>query len=61
MASMNKHRVRQRIAGLYDLSQGAQGTSKSIKEYVKALEKQVDIHRESMGSASDFNRDIGSI
>lgn len=46
---------------MYDIAVGGQGTSKSIKDYTKELEKAVDLHRERMGSASDFNRDIGSI
>ncbi|NKB42019.1 MAG: hypothetical protein GKR86_13480 [Ilumatobacter sp.] len=58
---MNEQRVRQRISTIYDLAHGAQGEGKSISEYVKTLSKSVDIHTETMGSAADFNRDIGSI
>lgn len=61
MDSINKHRIRQRISNIYDLAHGAQAEGKSIKEYTKELAKSVDIHKEAMGSASDFNSQIGSI
>lgn len=61
MTSINKQRVRQRISTIYDLAHGAQGTSKSVSEYVKSLQKSVDIHRETMGSVEDFKSQIGSI
>lgn len=53
--------MRQRISTIYDLAHGAQGEGKSIAEYVKTLQKAVDIHKETMGSAADFNSQIGSI
>lgn len=59
MTSLNKHRIRQRIAGIYDTSYGSNGTSKGVKEYTRALEKQVEIHTETMGDANDFARDFG--
>lgn len=59
MTSINKHRIRQRVADIYDASYGSQGTSKAIKEYTRALEKQVSIHTETMGDADDFARDFG--
>lgn len=61
MSSINEHRIRQRVAMVNDLANGAQGTSKSIKEHIKALQRSVKIEKESMGSAADFNRDVGSI
>lgn len=61
MTSINEHRVRQRVAAIYDMAHGAQADGKAIKEYVGTLLKQVGIHQEAMGSASDFNREIGSI
>jgi hypothetical protein len=61
MTSINEQRVRQRVSAIYDMAHGGQGTEKSIREYVKALMKSVDIHREAMGSAEDFLKDIGSI
>ena len=61
MASINRQRVRQRISAIYDTNHGAQGDAKSVTEYVKNLRKSVAIHQEAMGSASDFNKDIGSI
>ncbi len=61
MTSINRQRMRQRISNVYDLAHGAQGEVKSIEEYVKNLRKAVDIHKEAMGSASDFNKEIGSI
>jgi len=59
MTSLNKHRVRQRVAGIYDASYGTQGTSKGIKEYTRALERSVAVHTETMGDANDFARDFG--
>jgi hypothetical protein len=61
MSSINRQRMRQRISNVYDLAHGAQSEPKAIEEYVKTLRKSVDIHREAQGSASDFNKDIGSI
>lgn len=61
MTSINRHRIRTRISTIYDLAHGAQGEGKSIKEYVTTLRKSVDIHKEAMGSAADFNKQIGSI
>lgn len=61
MTSINRQRMRQRIADIYDTNHGAQGDGKSIEEYVKVLRKSVDIHKEAMGSSSDFNKQIGSI
>lgn len=58
---MNRQRIRQRISTVYDLAHGTQCEGKSIEEYVKKLRKSVDIHKEAMGSAADFNREIGSI
>jgi len=61
MESVNQHRVRQRVSAIYDMAHGAQAEGKAIKEYVKGLMKSVDIHQEAMGSAADFNKEIGSI
>lgn len=61
MDSINRHRVRQRVSRVFDTAMGAQATSKAMKEYTKTLEKSVDVHRESMRSAADFNKEIGSI
>jgi hypothetical protein len=61
MSSINEHRIRQRVSAIYDMAHGAQADGKGIKEYVKSLMRQVGIHTEAAGSASDFNREIGSI
>ena len=61
MHSINEHRVRQRVSAIYDMAHGSQADGKAIKEYVSTLMKQVGIHTEAMGSASDFNNEIGSI
>lgn len=61
MSSINEHRVRQRVALIYDVAHAGQADGKSIKEYVKNLMKAVGLHKETMGSASDFNKQIGSI
>lgn len=61
MASINEQRMRQRISAIYDMAHGAQCEGKTIKDYVKTLSQSVGIEKESMGSASDFNKDIGSI
>ena len=61
MDSINKLRIRQRIANVYDMAHGAQAESKAIAEYVKTLAKGAGIEKEAMGSSSDFNKDIGSI
>ena len=61
MDSINKLRIRQRVASIYDMAHGAQGEGKAIAEYVKKLTKSVGIESETKGSAADFNRDIGSI
>lgn len=61
MTSINEHRVRQRVTAIYDMAHGAQADGKAIKEYVTTLLRQVGLHTEAMGSASDFNREIGSI
>jgi len=61
MTSINEFRIRQRVSAIYDMAHGSQGTAKSIKEYVKTLMRSVGIHKEVMGSADDFKRDIGSI
>lgn len=61
MSSINEHRVRQRVSAIYDMAHGAQAEGKAIAEYVKGLMKQVGLEKETMGSASDFNNDIGSI
>ena len=61
MSSINEHRVRTRISAIYDMAHGAQCEGKAIKEYVKTLSKSVGIETETMGSAADFNKDIGSI
>jgi len=61
MTSINEHRIRQRVSAIYDMAHGAQADGKAIKEYTKALMKGVGIEKETMGSAADFNRDIGSI
>lgn len=61
MHSINENRIRTRISAIYDMAHGAQAEGKSINEYVKTLSKSVGIEKESMGSASDFNKDIGSI
>lgn len=61
MSSINEHRIRQRVAAVYDMAHGSQADGKAIKEYVKGLMKAAGIHTEAMGSASDFNKQIGSI
>lgn len=61
MDSINENRIRGRVTTIYDGMYSAQAEGKSIKEYVKGLLKMVGIHKEAMGSAADFNRDIGSI
>jgi hypothetical protein len=61
MSSINEHRVRQRVAAIYDHAHASQAENKSIKEYVKGLMQGVGIHKEGMGSAADFNKQIGSI
>ncbi len=61
MSSINEHRIRQRVAAIYDMAHGAQSGDKGIKDYVKILNKSVGIEKESMGSAEDFNKQIGSI
>jgi hypothetical protein len=61
MDSINTQRIRQRVSAIYDMAHGAQAEGKAIKEYVNTLTKSVGIHKETMGSAADFNKDIGSI
>lgn len=61
METVNENRIRSRICAIYDMAHGSQAEGKSINEYVKTLSKSVGIEKESMGSASDFNKDIGSI
>jgi hypothetical protein len=61
MTSINEHRIRQRVASIYDMAHGAQADGKAIKEYVGTLLKQVGLHTEAMGTARDFNSQIGSI
>jgi len=61
MASINEHRIRQRVSAIYDMAHGAQADGKAIKEYAKTLMKGVGIEKETMGSADDFNKEIGSI
>jgi hypothetical protein len=61
MTSINELRIRQRVAAIYDTAHGAQADNKGIKEYTKELMKGAGIEKETMGSASDFNKQIGSI
>jgi len=61
MSSINEHRIRQRVSAIYDMAHGAQADGKAIKEYVGSLLKLAGIHQEAMGSAADFNKEIGSI
>jgi hypothetical protein len=61
MTSLNELRIRQRVSLIYDMVHATQAEGKAIKEYTKGLMKGVDIHTEAMGSASDFNKQIGSI
>lgn len=59
MASINQHRVRRRVASVYDTAHGAQSTAKGIQEYARKMEKAVGIGKERVGNANDFLRDIG--
>lgn len=59
MLSINTHRIRQRISGIYDTLHASQGTEKSVKGYVKSLRKSVEIKEEGMGDANAFKRDFG--
>jgi hypothetical protein len=61
MHSINEARIRARVVAIYDMAHGAQSEGKAINKYVSALQKSVGIEKESKGSSSDFNRDIGSI
>lgn len=58
MESIVQARLRQRISAVYDTAHGAQGTSKAVNDYVRALEKAGKI-TDRMGSQEDFLRDFG--
>ena len=58
MASIIRHRIQQRVAGVYDTAHGAQATVKSITEYTRKMERSVDLHKDQAGSSSDFLRDF---
>lgn len=57
MESIIKARLRQRISRVYDTAHGAQGTAKTVNEYVRELEKAGKI-TDRMGTADDFLRDF---
>jgi len=59
MHTINKHRIRQRIAHVYDVAHGAQSTAKGIKEYVGNLEKAGGLRKEGAGNAAEFLREVG--
>lgn len=58
MRSVIKQRIRQRVAGVYDLAHGAQGTVKVVNEYVRQLEKAGNV-KDRVGDQSDFLKDFG--
>ena len=61
MESINEHRVRRRISNVWDTYHASQVDEKGVKQWLKPLETSIGIEKESMGSASDFNKEIGSI
>jgi len=59
MDSIYKHRTRERILMVTDMSHASQATSKGITKYVRELRKQAGILAESAGGLQDFLNDFG--